>query len=126
MPNRISKYLDIAKKGNTVDYTVPNNEQPSENEIPVKSIRHPRRYGRSYGSWEYSYFSYLIRLRNIFAEGMMKLFPDMEEYLYSIQFMKIFSKFIYRYSSTDIPVWLEPFPQVLEREYYLYSTSTTL
>ncbi len=118
MPGRKSKYIDITRKSDIADVIQP------ETKV-THTLTHPRRYCRSYGSWEYSYFKYLIVLRNIFIRGIVQLYPEMEEYLYSTDFMKVFCKMVYDCSSTHISEFLETLSDELKEDYHFYSTQTT-
>lgn len=121
---RVSKYLDIAKSNTGVECIVP--ETRKTDSIASRSIirKNPRiRPKRSYGSWEVVYFKHLINLRNIFIGELAQLYPEMRNYLRSPLFMKLFCKFIFESSSSDIS-FVEPLSDRLKRDYATYKELT--
>lgn len=59
---------------------------------------------RSYATWESAHLMHLLALRDIFASGILALYSilDLEEYLYSDEFLKEFGRMVYNNSSKRI------------------------
>lgn len=75
----------------------------------------------SYDTWCFSYFPYLVRLRDEFARGVLSSDANVsEEWLYSLDFLEDFCQFVFENSSGYVSPHLEEMDDNLSDYYWQF------
>lgn len=61
------------------------------------------KFGNSYDTWEWAYFSHIVAIRNIIGEYICEVYPFMEGIIDTDNFIRLIAEFIYENSSGYIP-----------------------
>lgn len=97
-------------------------EQPEEHIHvgPAISLHSDKTLSANYVFWELTYYEHLLEMRDMYADAILKINPDMKMQIYSPSFFKDFSRMIWENSTGEISPHVEDLTEAGEVSYMNY------